>query len=137
LGRTQLPPTLRQIEELLERIDTLYQLDVQDHLGDAPDALLRRYARRLASRPPSAGRMIREPGRTLEVAYLLRYCLPVNTDRLLCVGASPICGVVPPKTPIRCHPLAAIFFRSGGGWRLSRAPRFIRQPCRPLIGTPG
>jgi hypothetical protein len=43
----------RQIEELLERIDTLYQLGVQDHLGYATDALLRRYARRLASRPPS------------------------------------------------------------------------------------
>ena len=73
----------RQIEELLERIDALYQLDVQNHLREIPDALLRRYARRLASRPPSAGRMIREPGRTIEVAYFLRYCLLVNTDRLL------------------------------------------------------
>jgi hypothetical protein len=27
--------------------------------------------------------MIREPGRTIEVAYFLRYCLLVNTDRLL------------------------------------------------------
>ena len=73
----------RQIEELLERIEALYQLDVQNHLRKIPDALLRRYARRLASRPPSAGRMIREPGRTIEVAYFLRYCLLVNTDRLL------------------------------------------------------
>ena len=50
---------------------------------DAPDDLLRRYARRLASRPPSAGRLIREPIRTIEVAYFLRYCLLTCTDRLL------------------------------------------------------
>jgi hypothetical protein len=50
-----------QIDELLERIEVLYQLNVQHHLRDHPDDLLRRYARRLASRPPSAGRMIVEP----------------------------------------------------------------------------
>jgi hypothetical protein len=43
------------------------------HLIDVPDDLLRRYARRRASRSPSAGRLIREPVRTIEVAYLLRY----------------------------------------------------------------
>jgi TnpA family transposase len=73
----------RQIDELLERIEVLYQLDVQHHLRDHPDDLLRRYARRLASRPPSAGRMIVEPGRTIEVACFMRYSLQVNTDRLL------------------------------------------------------
>jgi hypothetical protein len=50
----------RQIEELLERIETLYELGVQRRLVDVPDDLLRRYARRLANRPPSAGRLIRE-----------------------------------------------------------------------------
>jgi hypothetical protein len=73
----------RQMDELLERIEVLYQLDVQHHLRDHPDDLLRRYARRLASRPPSAGRMIVEPGRTIEVACFIRYSLQVNTDRLL------------------------------------------------------
>ncbi len=73
----------RQIEELLERIDTLYELEVQRHLVDVPDDLLRRYARRLANRPPSAGRLIREPVRTIEIAYFLRYSLLIGTDRVL------------------------------------------------------
>jgi hypothetical protein len=34
-------------KELLERIETLYELGVQRHLVDVPDDLLRRYARRL------------------------------------------------------------------------------------------
>jgi hypothetical protein len=45
----------RQIEKLLERVETLYELDVQHHLVDVPDDLLRRYARRLANRLPSIG----------------------------------------------------------------------------------
>jgi hypothetical protein len=73
----------RQIDEMLERIEALYELDVQHRLQDVPDDLLRRYARRLASRAPSAGRLIVEPGRTIEVACFLRYCLLTNTDRLL------------------------------------------------------
>jgi Tn3 transposase DDE domain/Domain of unknown function (DUF4158) len=73
----------RQIDELLERIELSYQLGVQHHLRDQPDDLLRRYARRLASRPPSAGRLIVEPGRTIEVACFMRFSLLTNTDRLL------------------------------------------------------
>jgi hypothetical protein len=73
----------RQIEELLERIEVLYELRVQPHLVDIPDDLLRRYARRLATRPPSIGARIKEPARTIEVACFLRYCLLINTDRLL------------------------------------------------------
>jgi hypothetical protein len=42
----------RQIEEVLERIEVLYRLGVDRHLIDVPDVILRRYARRLASRPP-------------------------------------------------------------------------------------
>lgn len=56
---------------------------MQHHLRDQPDDLLRRYARRLASRPPSAGRLIVEPGRTIEVACFMRFSLLTNTDRLL------------------------------------------------------
>lgn len=68
---------------MLERIDLLYALKVQHRLQDQPDALMRRYARRLASRPPSAGRLIVEPGRSIEVACFLRYRLLLSTDRLL------------------------------------------------------
>lgn len=70
----------RQIDELLERIEKLYELDIQKYFTDVPDDLLRRYARRLAARSPSAGRLIHEPSRTIEVAYFLRYCLLLNTD---------------------------------------------------------
>jgi hypothetical protein len=73
----------RQIEELLERIATLYELGIHRHFADVPDDLLRRYARRLANRPPSIGARIKEPVRTIESVYFLRYCLLIGTDRLL------------------------------------------------------
>ncbi|HHA2457224.1 TPA: Tn3-like element IS1071 family transposase, partial [Stenotrophomonas maltophilia] len=41
------------------------------------------YARRLVSRPPSAGAKIKEPARTVEVACFLRYCLFTTTDQLI------------------------------------------------------
>ncbi|MBB0032667.1 Tn3 family transposase, partial [Streptococcus pneumoniae] len=66
-----------------ERIDLLYTLDVHKHLADIPDLILRRYARRLVSRPPSAGAKIKEPARTVEVACFLRYCLFTTTDQLI------------------------------------------------------
>ena len=73
----------RQIEELLERIATLYDLGIHRHFTEVPDDLQRRYARRLANRPPSIGARIKEPLRTIEIAYFLRYCLLIGTDRLL------------------------------------------------------
>ena len=73
----------RRIEEVLERIKLLYALDVQNHLSDIPAAQLRRYARRLACRAPAAGARIKEPGRTIEVACFLRYCLLSATDHLI------------------------------------------------------
>jgi TnpA family transposase len=73
----------RQIDSLLERIDCLYRLGVDHQLTDLPDAILRRYARRLASRPPAVGARIGEPVRTIEVACFLRYCLLASTDHLL------------------------------------------------------
>lgn len=68
---------------MFERIEALYQLDVHRHLHDVLAVRLRRYARRLARRLPAAGARILEPARTVEVAYFLRYCLLLNTDRLL------------------------------------------------------
>ena len=65
------------------RNDLLYTLDVHKHLADIPDLILRRYARRLVSRPPSAGAKIKEPARTVEVACFLRYCLFTTTDQLI------------------------------------------------------
>src|SRR5271157_158070 len=73
----------RQIDEMLDRIDKLYELDVHRHLQEASEGLLRRYARRLTDRPPAIGARIHEPRRTLEVTCFLRYCLLINTDRLL------------------------------------------------------
>ena len=73
----------RQISEVLERIDLLYTLDVHKHLADIPDLILRRYARRLVSRPPSAGAKIKEPARTVDVSCFLRYCLFTTTDQLI------------------------------------------------------
>jgi hypothetical protein len=73
----------RQIEEMVERIECLYALRVHKRMGDFPDDLLRRHARRLAGRPPSAGALIQEPGRSIETACFLRYCLLTATDRLL------------------------------------------------------
>ena len=73
----------RQISEVLERIDLLYALDAHKYLADIPDLILRRYARRLVSRPPSAGAKIKEPARTAEVACFLRYCLFTTTDQLI------------------------------------------------------
>jgi TnpA family transposase len=73
----------RQIDALLARIELLHRLGVDRHLADVLEAILRRYARRLASRRPFAGARIVEPARTLEVACFLRYCLLVTTDQLL------------------------------------------------------
>ena len=45
--------------------------------------LVRRYARRMAGRPPSVSARIKEPARTLEVSCFLRYCLLTATDQLI------------------------------------------------------
>jgi hypothetical protein len=68
---------------MFSRYEHLRSLGVDRHLGGISDALLRRYARRLAGRPPSAGTRIRELARTIEVACFLRYCLLLTTDQLL------------------------------------------------------
>ena len=83
LWATPAKHSTRQISEVLERIDLLYGLEVHKHLGNLPDLTVRRYARRLAARPPSAGAKIKEPARTVEVACFLRYCLFTATDQLI------------------------------------------------------
>jgi hypothetical protein len=73
----------RQISEVLERIAFLTDLGIDRHLGDLNDVLVRRYARRMAGRPPSVSARIKEPARTLEVSCFLRYCLPTATDQII------------------------------------------------------
>jgi len=46
---------------MIERIEHLYELRVHELMSDFSDDLLRRHARRLAGRQPSAGALIREP----------------------------------------------------------------------------
>ena len=71
----------RQIGEVLERIAFLTELRID--LGDLNDVLVRRYARRMATRAPSVSARIKEPARTVEVACFLRYCLLTASDQLI------------------------------------------------------
>jgi hypothetical protein len=73
----------KQIAEVFERIEFLYALNVHQHLEMLPNLVVRRYARRLASRPPSVGARIKEPARTVEVACFLRYCLFTATNQAI------------------------------------------------------
>jgi hypothetical protein len=62
--QTRATPTrhsIRSIEQVFERIEPLYSLDVHNQLANVPVAQLRRYARRLASRAPAAGARIKDP----------------------------------------------------------------------------
>jgi hypothetical protein len=73
----------RQIAEALERITFLNGLGLDRYLGELNDALVRRYARRMATRPPSISERIKEPARTVEMACFLRYCLLTATDQFI------------------------------------------------------
>ena len=73
----------KQIGEVFERIELLYVLNVHKHLDDLSGLIVRRYAHRLASRPPSVGARIKEPARTVEVACFLRHCLFTSTDQAI------------------------------------------------------
>ena len=48
----------RQIDQVLERIELLTSLKVDQHLAELPEAIVRRYARRLASRAPAVAARI-------------------------------------------------------------------------------
>lgn len=67
----------------MERIEFLYSIKVHQFLADLPDEILRRYAQQLSARSPAAGARIREPARTIEVAWFFRYCLLNITDQLI------------------------------------------------------
>jgi TnpA family transposase len=73
----------RQIAEVLERVELLVELGVDRVLLDLDAVLVRRFARRLAWRAPSASVKIKEPARTVEVACFLRHCLLTATDQLI------------------------------------------------------
>jgi hypothetical protein len=68
---------------VLERITFLTDLGLDQHLGELNDVLVRRYARRMATRPPSISARIKEPARTVEMACFLRYCLLTATDQFI------------------------------------------------------
>ncbi len=68
---------------MLERIAFLTELGIDQHLGGLNDVLVRRYARRMATRPPSISARIKEPARTVEMACFLRYSLLTATDQLI------------------------------------------------------
>ncbi len=61
----------RQIDRVLERTELLTSLKVDQHLAELPEAIVRRYARRLAGRTPSVAARTAEPTRTIEVACFL------------------------------------------------------------------
>ena len=71
----------RQLAEVFERIEWLVELGVDRVLVDLNPALVRRIARRLASRAPSASAKIKAPTRAVEVACFLRHCLVTATDQ--------------------------------------------------------
>ncbi len=83
LWSTPAKHSTRQIAEVLECIAFLTELGIDQHLGDLSDVLVRRYARRMAIRPPSVCARIKEPARTVEMACFLRYGLLTATDQLI------------------------------------------------------
>jgi hypothetical protein len=52
-------------------------------VSEIVEAIVRRYARRLASRAPAVAARIAEPTRTIEVACFWRYSLMISTEHLL------------------------------------------------------
>jgi hypothetical protein len=72
---------IRQIGEVLERIDLLYALGVHKHLANISDLILRRYARRLVSRhrlPRPRSRSLHAPWRS--PAFCGTACSPPPTS---------------------------------------------------------
>jgi hypothetical protein len=80
LWATPAKHSTRQISEMFERIEFLLELGVDRALTDVDVLVVRRYARRLASRSPSVSARIREPARSVEVACFLRQSLLSATD---------------------------------------------------------
>jgi hypothetical protein len=74
---------------LLACLQLLYRPGIDRHFADVPEAMLLRYARRRAWRPPFARARNVEPACTLEMACFLRYGLLVTTDPLMVRMISP------------------------------------------------
>lgn len=73
-----------QMKELFQKIDRLYGLKVAVSWPlEVNEALVRHYARRCASRPPSVSKRVRQSTRKLETACFMRYALCSTTDHLL------------------------------------------------------
>ena len=74
----------RQMSELFQKIDHLRNMGVHESWPALlNDATVRRYGRRCANRPPSAGKRITSTRRPLEVGCFLRYALCTTSDQLL------------------------------------------------------
>ncbi len=73
-----------QMNEVLDKIKLLTMYGVADCWpGECNDAIVRHYARRCASRPPSISKRIEPHGRRLEAACFMRYSLCTATDQVL------------------------------------------------------
>jgi hypothetical protein len=92
LWSTPAKHSTRQIAEVLERIAFLTELGIDQHLGDLNEVLMRRCARRMATRPPSVSARIKESARTVEMA-----CSPPRTNSSSNSSAAwPNCGGAAP-----------------------------------------
>jgi len=114
----------RQISEVLERIAFLTELGVDRYLGDLNDVLVRRYARRMATRPPSVSARIKEPARTVEVACFLRECLLTASDQLILMFQRRVADLWR-----RCH---RFWWPALAGHRRTPGPRRAEQAARPI-----
>ena len=114
----------RQISEVLERIAFLTELGVDRYLGDLNDVLVRRYARRMATRPPSVSARIKEPARTVEVACFLRECLLTASDQLILMFQRRVADLWR-----RCHRLGRL------GRAVPATPAGADRACRPTRGA--
>ncbi|AUT66534.1 Tn3 family transposase [Paraburkholderia terrae] len=73
-----------QMGEVLDKINLLTMYGVAANWpAGCNDAIVRHYARRCASRPPSISKRIEPHGRRLEAACFMRYALCTSTDQVL------------------------------------------------------
>lgn len=73
-----------QMSEILDKIKLLTMHGVANYWPvECNDAIVRYYARRCASRPPSISKRIEPQGRRLEAACFMRYSLCTATDQVL------------------------------------------------------
>ena len=78
--RKQIIPRERELRAYIAKAIRQHEATL---VREIVEAMVRRYARRLASRAPAVAARIAEPTRTIEVACFLRYSLMISTDHLL------------------------------------------------------